>query len=240
MRRALYFDVAAEIRKMIESGVYKPGDKLASEVDLAKQIGVSRGTLREALTMLEKEGLIVRKHCRGAYVSDTPNKVKADVDRLDYLIDTIRQSGFSASDKVLSIEEIELTSKASELLKVYDKSEGYAIESLRLLNDEPIIYVYDVIPAWLFEDRDILQLRLECESLKQFFSTYTEYIPKRYCSTLNAELAPRRVCKLLNVTSRTPMIYMEGVMYDTNDNPITYGYQYYRGDKYQFTLESNR
>lgn len=60
--------VANEIVEMIDSGQLKPGDKLPTETRLARMLGTSRGTLREALTLLQYRGYISRKPKDGTYI----------------------------------------------------------------------------------------------------------------------------------------------------------------------------
>ncbi|MBZ4687711.1 MAG: GntR family transcriptional regulator [Clostridia bacterium] len=240
MRKPLYMEVAEEIKRRISEGIYKPQEKLTSEPVLAEELGVSRGTLREALTSLENEGIISRKHGKGSFVNKNPDKVLAGIERLDNLVSTIRQAGHVAQDKVLNIDEISIEPKIAEMLEVEPGTKGYVIESLRFSDDVPVIYCYDVLPGGLIDNKDLLKARYRCESLTDFFDNHTKYHPQKFVATANALLPPKRVEELLNVASTQPMIYLEGVMYDDNDTPINYGYQYYRGDKYQFKLVRSR
>lgn len=73
--KKLYRQIADSIAAEIESGRYKPGERLPTERDLALQFGVSRPTLREALIALEILGLIEAKHGHGILVRR--NKVTA-------------------------------------------------------------------------------------------------------------------------------------------------------------------
>ena len=72
-----------------------------------------------------------------------------------------------------------------------------------------------------------------------YLKTYINIKPYNYVSNVTAVLAKDPVDKLLQVNRRTPLIKMEGVMYDENSNPVNYGRQYFRSDKYQFTLVDN-
>lgn len=60
--------IAEKIMEMIETGVLKPGDKLPSEPEFAKQLGISRGILREGLAQLKAQGIISRKPKDGTYI----------------------------------------------------------------------------------------------------------------------------------------------------------------------------
>ncbi len=60
--RALYLQVIDRMKQDIAAGVYKEKEKLPSEFELAKTLGVSRATLREALRLLEEDNIIIRRH----------------------------------------------------------------------------------------------------------------------------------------------------------------------------------
>jgi DNA-binding LacI/PurR family transcriptional regulator len=66
----LHARVTARVRDDVRGGLYSPGDRLPSEVDLARQLGVSRGTVRQALVALLDEGLLQTVPGRGTFVSD--------------------------------------------------------------------------------------------------------------------------------------------------------------------------
>jgi GntR family transcriptional repressor for pyruvate dehydrogenase complex len=66
--RRLYRQIADQIRALIRSGEYGPGSRLPPERDLARQLGVSRPSVREALIALEVEGLVEVRIGSGIYV----------------------------------------------------------------------------------------------------------------------------------------------------------------------------
>lgn len=72
--KKLYRQIADSIAAEIDSGRYKPGDRLPTERDLALQFGVSRPTLREALIALEILGMIEAKHGLGILVVENKGK----------------------------------------------------------------------------------------------------------------------------------------------------------------------
>jgi len=67
-RQSLAYEVAKQLSRLIEEGNLPPGTRLI-EIELAKQMGVSRGPLREALRILEATGLVENVHGRGSYVA---------------------------------------------------------------------------------------------------------------------------------------------------------------------------
>lgn len=70
--RHLYLRVIDHIKEKIKDGAYKERQKLPSEFDLAKELGVSRATLREALRILEEENVVIRRHGVGTFVNAKP------------------------------------------------------------------------------------------------------------------------------------------------------------------------
>lgn len=68
----IYRQVAAALRRQMESGDLSVGDKLPSEVDLARQLGVSPMTVRQAYGDLTSAGLVERSHGRGTFVLPRP------------------------------------------------------------------------------------------------------------------------------------------------------------------------
>ncbi|MCK8825377.1 FadR/GntR family transcriptional regulator [Fuchsiella alkaliacetigena] len=70
IKSRLYEDVVNQIKDLIRSGKVKPGDKFPPERKLAKQLGVSRGTLREAFRVLEVRGIVESKRGGGRYLKD--------------------------------------------------------------------------------------------------------------------------------------------------------------------------
>ncbi len=66
---SLHYQAQLYLRDLIENGTYLPGQKFPSEGEFAGELGISRPTLREALHNLQAEGMIVRKHGVGTFVS---------------------------------------------------------------------------------------------------------------------------------------------------------------------------
>jgi GntR family transcriptional regulator len=69
-RKALYQQVWDVLAERITSGVWKPGAVIPNESDLARELGVSVGTMRKALALLEERRLVTRRQRRGTYVND--------------------------------------------------------------------------------------------------------------------------------------------------------------------------
>jgi DNA-binding FadR family transcriptional regulator len=71
--RRLYRQIADQIRALVKNGEFVPGSRLPPERDLARDLGVSRPSVREALIALELEGLVEVRIGSGIYVRRVPN-----------------------------------------------------------------------------------------------------------------------------------------------------------------------
>src|SRR5919205_939676 len=99
--RHLYLQVIDRLKKDIEEGIYKEKEKLPSEFELAKQLGVSRATLREALSILEEENVIIRRHGVGTFVNGRP-MFTSGIEQLNSVTDMILQAGMEPGTIFLS------------------------------------------------------------------------------------------------------------------------------------------
>ncbi|MGI9659527.1 MAG: FadR/GntR family transcriptional regulator [Gaiellaceae bacterium] len=68
--------MAAQVEQLITNGSYKAGDRLPPERVLAEELGVSRGSTREAFRLLEARGLVTISHGIGAFVADADSATK--------------------------------------------------------------------------------------------------------------------------------------------------------------------
>jgi len=62
----LYFQIAENLKRAIDEGTLKPGDRLDNELDLAERLGVSRPTVRQAVQRLVEQSLVVRRRASSA------------------------------------------------------------------------------------------------------------------------------------------------------------------------------
>ncbi|MGE5541929.1 MAG: GntR family transcriptional regulator, partial [Bacillota bacterium] len=97
--RRLYLEAAEHIRQRIVRGVYGRGERLPSETELSAELSVSRSTLREALRLLEDEGLIMSRRGAGSFVRPESKRIVEGLEKLGSLTESIRRAGFRAEDR---------------------------------------------------------------------------------------------------------------------------------------------
>jgi DNA-binding GntR family transcriptional regulator len=90
-RRPLYQRTAEALSEILES--VEPGTYLPSEPKLARSLGVSRATLREAMRIFERRGMIVRRQGVGTYVTQLPHVIDTGIETLDWRVSSGSQIG---------------------------------------------------------------------------------------------------------------------------------------------------
>jgi LacI family transcriptional regulator len=165
----LYAQIAARVRRDVREGVYARGTRLPAEVDLARQLGVSRGTVRQALTSLLGEGLLQTVPGRGTFVVDgssqpaagmigmiLPSVVRArNPELIDGAGETLRQAGYSlllgisGDDTWLESDQLQrLAGQGASGLIVYTVDGALDVPALRRLVDRgfPVVLIDRYIP----------------------------------------------------------------------------------------------
>jgi GntR family transcriptional regulator, arabinose operon transcriptional repressor len=165
----LHARIAARVRRDVRDGLYSPGERLPSEVDLARQLSVSRGTVRQALTALLVEGLLETVPGRGTFVTDgsthraagligmvLPSVVRArNPELVDGAEETIRQAGYSlvlgisGDERWLETEQVQrIIGQGASGLIVYTVDGPPDVPALRRLVDRgfPLVLIDRYIP----------------------------------------------------------------------------------------------
>ena len=107
--RPIYKQLVEQIELRIVSGIYSPGDKLASVRDLASDAGVNPNTMQKALAELERENLVFAQRTSGRYITED-KKVIEEVKKalalteIDRFFDRMKQLGFG-KEEILTLSE---------------------------------------------------------------------------------------------------------------------------------------
>jgi GntR family transcriptional regulator len=126
-RRSLRHSLAQELRTRILAGEWRPGDRIPSEPELARREAVSRSSMRAAITMLEEDGVVSRKHGSGTYVTYRP-ALPHDLGRNFGVSSLIRSTGMEPGTVEASSGAVPAPAAVAEALGV---PEGAPVSSLR-------------------------------------------------------------------------------------------------------------
>jgi GntR family transcriptional regulator len=156
-----YYEVKQEIEVKIRQGEIKLGDQLPSEPELAETFNVSRGTIRQALSELARDGIIARRSGAGTFVIRIPTKEA----RVISFTEQVRRAGMEPSTKILTQDQIMASQAEGRLCEAFlldpetaTQTPVYRIDRLRCGDDRPLarqtlyLLAADFKPGLLEED----------------------------------------------------------------------------------------
>jgi DNA-binding GntR family transcriptional regulator len=226
----LYYQLAQNMETAIRSGRLSSGSHLENEIDLARQLRVSRPTVRRAIAILANRGLVIRRHGIGTLV--VPVKIRRPV-RLSSLYDDLAEAGQTPTTRLLAFETVPAAGEVATSLQVSRGSRVLHFERLRMASGQPIALMRNFLPLSLQEivTEDDLKTNGLYRLLKQ------AGIHLRLASqTIGARGAQLREAKLLKVPSGSPLLTMRRISYDDAGQPVEYGSHVYPAERYSFEM----
>ena len=233
----LYYQLKLRVQGLIDSGELRVGDMLPPENDLCGHLGVSRPTVRQALSELVSEGWLMRQKGKGTFVS----RPKIDVrflQKLESFNDQMRQKGLTPSTKVLSLSKVPGVPRVNEKLLLGPDEPLISLMRLRFGDGEPVVNVETLIPYTRFPA--MLDQDLEHNSLYERLETLYSARISRVHREIEAAAANRREAELLNILSGGPICLVKTIGYTDADLPVEYSVARYRGDRNKFSIDLYR
>ncbi|MGC4105888.1 MAG: GntR family transcriptional regulator [Thermomicrobiales bacterium] len=146
----IYHQVAMNIEQRIAAGDWQIGERLPSERDLAETYGTSRMTMRQALAVLERDGIVIRRRPGGTFVSLRPEKLAPTMSIPVSFVQTLIMSGRNSSLETLSTMHKPVPS-AEIARQLGIRRDGMVTQIDRLIRVEgtPTARVCSLVPAAL-------------------------------------------------------------------------------------------
>ncbi|MFP8643154.1 MULTISPECIES: GntR family transcriptional regulator [Priestia] len=233
--RHLYLQVIDKIKQNIEKGIFKEKERLPSEFDLSKQLGVSRATLREALRILEEENIIVRRHGVGTFVNTKPTFLSG-IEQLNSITHMIEQAGMKAGTIFLSSQIQELSENDLTRFACGEDQQILFVERVRTANGEPVVYCMDKVPQKILPEN----FEYKQESLLEIL----EKQAGKHISYAVANIEPlgyhEKVSPILQCEPETALLVLKQMHYDQYDEPILYSINYFKADQFSFQVLRKR
>ena len=232
-----YLQISAWLKELIQTGRYKAGERLPSEIELSKTCGVNRNTLRQAITELTTVGLLRKEKGTGTFVSPSPSGLKHKLERISSFRDMLGQSGITARTKVIGRRIANADDYVARSLFLGTSKKVLVIRRVRAGNGTPYIYEESYLPADMFDG--ILDLDLT-GSMYDIISEHFGIVLARSKQTISAVNLIPPIAKILKVPVNAAAIFAESITFDDKSIPIELLYSYYRGDKYTLEIELGR
>jgi len=141
-RRSLRHSLAQELRTRILEGEWRPGDRMPSEPELARRRTVSRSSMRAAITMLEEDGVVSRRHGSGTYVTHRP-ALPHDLGRNFGVSSLIRSTGMKPGTVEETSGAVPAPAAVAEALGVEEGEPVSSLRRVRTANGRRVVDVAD-------------------------------------------------------------------------------------------------
>ena len=225
----LYEQVIRKIKADISEGVYSVGDRIPSEMELCELYGVSRITVRKALEIMNKNGVLARKQGKGTFVSEPGNA--RELRQISSFHTACEEVGKKASTRVIYAR----TAPVEE----QDRIELNLPKNCRIV-ETCRVQLADGVPVMLEINRFPMAYSylLDCDLNGSLYNLLNGYgiEPKQAMHDISLVKADTTHASALNVETGTPLLYLHEVIFDQKGRPLHTSRQYIRGDKFTLRL----
>ena len=226
-----YYQIANLLRGKIENGELIAGIKLPKELDLSKHFGVSRVTLRQALAILEKEGLVTRERRKGTFVNR--GGVKSKMIQLTGVV--WEENAGGEEMRIISIEDVDASSRLQKFFGLDVGEKLTRVQRLRMTEKTPLCYVMNYLPEKLA--KDIPHEDIRTRSMLHILKSRLRIPLGKIQQTLEARVADSEVADRLSIGVLAPVLYVETFVHSKSGEPVEFSQIYYRGDQHRYSVE---
>jgi|GEM_PF-429911 len=231
-------EALALIRALIKDQGLASGDRLPSESELAESLTISRSSVREAMKLLEQEGLVVAIQGKGRFVSASAAlSLERPVTKYESTTEMLESLGFTVSTVVLDVRERAAFAAEAKALDLAEGESVIAIQRLRCGDDKPMVFSTNAVPRRLlpgpieFRDWSVSVTSM----LQSHGSKIDSSVARITAATLPTEYATR-----YNLASFDPWLMVEETCLTIEGARALYAVDYHRGDKIAFNVLRRR
>jgi GntR family transcriptional regulator len=223
-----------ELRQAITEGTFRPGAQLPTEAELCEMLGVSRTVVREALRILEDDGLVTRRHGVGTFVRNHP--ILKNLNFNFGITEMIESAGLKSGTSHLAIRKETADEEKAKQLRVSPGTPLTTFERVRTADGRPVVYSLDTVTDALIERAHFDPERLRSESIYQILQTALGQAVEYGVARLLPVVAPDHVAEKLQLPPKALALYIVQIDYSTGDEPLVYSCEYHLPDAFDFLV----
>ncbi len=232
----LYYQIRENLRDLILSNRFAPGEAIPSERELSQIYQVNRLTVRQAVTELVNEGLLRRQHGVGTFVAEP--KITQNMPGLLGFTDRMLQAGHRPSSRLIKIQDMPATDRVSRPLRLAAGMHVIKLVRLRLADDEPFMIETTFLPYHLFPD--LASHDLEHQSLYHVMAKGYGVQVVEADEIIEPVTLTAYEAELLETEANRLALLVEGTIYTHNRQPIEFTKSIVRGDKARYHFRIHR
>jgi len=226
--------VMLHLKDRIVRGEFGDG-RIPAETELAGELGVSRTTVRDALSRLEHEGVVVRKQGAGTFVNQAGLQITPRLEEMWSYEDVLRDHGYTPSVEVLRLEREPATGDVAAALGIAAGDEVLVIEKLFREDAEPVVLTLNRIPA-AYVGTPRPRLRDARAPIYRFLAEHSGRHLAYYLSDIVPVVLDGGLAAVLGVAAGTAAISFEETGFDHDDRPVVRAVSFFRDDLLRFRL----
>jgi DNA-binding GntR family transcriptional regulator len=224
----MYYQLAEQFETAIRSGALPAGTYLDNEVSLAKWLGLSRPTVRQALMYLSNKELVSRRRGHGTVVLQ--EKVSRRVG-FTSLYDDLMRENRNPVTRVLRAEVVPASDVVIEALDLKANQSVLHLERVRYADEAPIALMHNFLPADLIQ---VSKSDLEEHGLYSLLRDAGVRLGEAR-QRISAKNASATEARLLDETRGAALVTMELVACDVSGKPVEFAQHVYRASRYSFS-----
>ncbi len=227
----VYYQLAKLLERHIFEGKLQPGETLPPENDLAAHFGISRMTVRRAISELVLAGMVYTQKGVGTFVS----KPKLDnvVFELNDFHEEIKKRNMKPSTRLLGVKIVKADQQLAKKLEITVGIRCLYFRMILSADEEPLVYENKYVV--FFKQKPILEAELKDPSLSNLAFVHTDHLPTISKKVLQASVATELEAKHLGIAVNAPVLVVEQTVYDSEKKPMGWGTSIYRADRYKLT-----
>jgi len=227
----------------IREGVYAPESQLPPENDLAAEFGVSRATVRSAISALAARGLVVRRQGIGTFVSRL-SRLSNPLNEANDFHGMITAQGFECGVEFVQAAVVPAGAKVAEALQISPSDPVLQTYKIFTADGAAAIYCVNHIPMAILEESGVTQEVMHSleitEPLYDFLERYCHQRIEYHIAHFRADIVRNLHFPGLDLDPTTPVLIIEETGYNAAERPIWYSYEYYPGNVMTFRLIRSR
>jgi GntR family transcriptional regulator len=224
------------LRENIESGVYKENDRLPSDFELAQKFDVTQTTLRKALTILEDERVLTRRHGVGLFINPKPI-FTSGIEQLESVSAMIENAGMKPGTIFMDVSDTDLTDECVSQFNFSEDEKLVTIKRVRTADGEPVVYCID----------NLLSKYLPSETEELFSVSIFDAIEQSGNVRIEqaiAQIEPvgydAEASSILRCGVDVPLLVLKQRHYTDDGEMVLYSKNYFRADKFSFHVVRKR
>jgi GntR family transcriptional regulator len=230
--RPLYQRTAESLEQLLTG--LTPGTFLPSEPALARQLGISRATLREAMRPLEAKGLVVRRQGVGTYVVEPPEIIETGLEVLNSLPALAARMGMKVEMQSLEVTQRRIVEHDDSPLQMPQGSRVIEVSRVIVNQGRPVAYLMDVVPEDILR-ADQIPANFS-GSVLEILQQRGEPRLDRSQAEITATAASPEIAHSLNIQRGDVLLYLEACLYDASGRVVDHSRSYFLPGTFRFHL----